>query len=119
MSKFGDELLERIESAVDRTIQMVLALPNNVAGWEIGKQLIRSSSSVGANLEESQVAVSRKDFTNKLSISLKEGRETLYWIRRIERNELLPAGRLIDLKNEWDEIVAMITSIQKKLREEK
>ena len=118
MSKFGDELVERVESAVDRTIQMVLALPKNVAGWEIGKQVIRSSSSVEANLEESQVAVSRKDFTNKLSISLKEGRETLYWIRRIERNKLLPVSRLKDLIQEWDEIVAMITSIQKKLRKE-
>jgi len=116
MSKFGDELLERVELVVDRTIQMVLALPNNVAGWEIGKQIIRSSSSVGANLAESQVAVSRKDFTNKLSISLKEGRETLYWLRRIERNELLSVSRLMDLKSEWDEIVSMIASIQKKLR---
>ena len=61
MSKFGDELLERVELVVDRTIQMALLLPNNVAGWEIGKQIIRSSCSVGANLAESQVAVSRKD----------------------------------------------------------
>ena len=62
MSKFGDELLERVELAVDRTIQMVLALPNNMAGWEVGKQIIRSSGSVGANLEESRGTISKKRF---------------------------------------------------------
>ena len=116
MSKFGNELLERVESAVDRTIQMALALPNNAAGWEIGRQIIRSSGSVGANLEESQGTLSKKDFTHKLSISLRECRETLYWIRRVENNELLPLRRLKALKKEWDEIISVMTSILKKLR---
>ena len=98
MSKFGDELLERVESAVDRTIQMALALPNNVAGWEIGRQIIRSSGSVKANLEESKGTISRKDFTHKLNITLRESRETLYWIRRVENNGLMPVKRLADLK---------------------
>ncbi|MHC4675093.1 MAG: four helix bundle protein, partial [Planctomycetota bacterium] len=107
----------RVEAVVDRTIQMVLALPNNAAGWEISRQIIRSSGSVGANLEESQAASSRKDFANRLGISFREGRETQYWIRRIENNKLFPAKRLKDLKKEWSEIVAMITTIKKKLSE--
>lgn len=115
MSKFGDELIERVEAIVDRTIQMALVLPNNAAGWEIGRQIIRSSGSVGANLEESQAASSRKDFANRLGISLREGRETQYWIRRIENNKLLPANRLTGLKKEWSEIVAMMTTIKRKL----
>lgn len=116
MGRVGEEFIGRIEQAVDRTIQMALALPNNVAGWEIGRQVIRSSGSVGANLEEAQGTLTAKDFVHKVSLSLREGRETLYWIRRIERNKLIPAKRLSGLSREWNEIVAMLTSTQKKLR---
>lgn len=113
------DLLTRVEQAVDRTIQMALALPRNVAGQEIGRQVIRSSGSVGANLEESKAAVSREDYTYRVSVSLRESRETLYWIRRIERNKLLPAGRLAKLAEEWNELVAIMTTSQKKLRSPK
>jgi four helix bundle protein len=116
MGRVGQDFLERIEQAVDRTIQMALALPRNVAGVEIGRQVIRSAGSVGANLEEAQATITKKDFLHKVSLSLREGRETLYWIRRIERNGLLPPNRLAELMREWNEIVAMLTTVVKKLR---
>lgn len=116
MEKIGEKLLGRVEQAVDRTIQMALALPRNIAGQEIGRQVIRSSGSVGANLEEAQATVSRQDFTFKVSLVLRESRETLYWIRRIEANVLLPARRLSALREEWDEIVSIMTKVQKTLR---
>jgi four helix bundle protein len=116
VGRFALELQERVEKAADRTVPMALALPNNVAGWVIGRQIIRSSCSVGANLEESMAVLTRKDYTNKVSISLRETRETLYWMRRIESNRLLPAKRLMPLKAEWDELVAILTAAQKKLR---
>jgi len=115
----ADDLLERVEQTADRTIQMALALPSNVAGREIGRQVVRSAGSVGANLEESRATLTRKDYTHKVSLSLCEARETLYWIRRIERNNLLPAKRLAELMAEWDEIVAVLTTTQKKLRARK
>lgn len=116
MGRFALDLPERTEKAADRTIQMALALPNNVAGWVIGRQIIRSSCSVGANLEESLAVLTRKDDTHKTSIALREARETLYWIRRIENNMLLPNKRLARLKAEWNELVAILTAAQKKLR---
>ena len=116
MGRVRQDFLDRIEQAVDRTIQMALALPRNVAGTEIGRQVIRSAGSVGANLEEAQATITKKDFLHKVSLSLREGRETLYWIRRIERNTLLPPKRLAELIGEWNEIVAMLTTIVKKLR---
>lgn len=119
MGRFGDDLIERVERAADRTIQMVLALPNNPAGWEIGRQVVRSAGSVGANIEEAQAVLTRKDFTYRMSVALREARETLYWIRRIERNDLLPGNRLADLRSEWDELVSILTTSQKKLRSEK
>jgi four helix bundle protein len=116
MAYLGEDLLDRIEAAVDRAIQMALALPRNVAGQEIGRQVIRSSGSVGANLDEARGTLTRADFTHKVSLSLREARETLYWIRRIESNLLLPVRRLGPLKTEWDELVAILTSMQKRLR---
>jgi len=116
MGRFNNDLLPRIEGAVDRTIQMATALPSNIAGREIGRQVIRSAGSVGANLEEAQAVISKKDFLYKVSLSLREARETLYWMRRIERNGLLASSRLEDLKTEWDEIIAMLTATQKRLR---
>ena len=116
MGRFGDELIGRVEEAVDRTIQLVLTLPHNVAGWEIGKQLIRSAGSVGANLEEGKGAMSRKDFAHRLGISLREARETLYWLRRIGRNQLVSPDRLGALQTEWNELVSIMTTIVKKLR---
>ena len=115
----ADDLLERVEQAADRTIQMALALPPNVAGREIGRQVVRSAGSVGANLEESRATLTRKYYTHKVSLSLREARETLYWIRRIERNSLLPGKRLGDLTTDWHEIVAILTTTQKKLRARK
>lgn len=119
MEKIGDKLLGRVEQAVDRTIQMALALPRNIAGQEIGRQVIRSSGSAGANLEEAQATISRQDFTFKVSLVLRESRETLYWIRRIQSNTLLPSKRLSPLMAEWNEIVSIVTSIQKTLRQER
>lgn len=116
MGRFGEDLLEHVERAVDRTIQMALAMPNNPAGWEIGRQVIRSSGGVGANLEEAQASLTRKDFTHKVSLCLREARETAYWMRRIERNKLLPAKRLADLANEWNELVSILTAVLKRLR---
>ena len=116
MGQFAIELLERVEKAADRTIQMAVALPNNVAGWVIGRQVIRSATSVGANLEESLAVLIRRDYTHKISISLREARETLYWMRRIENNRLRSARRLAKLKPEWAELVAILTASQKTLR---
>lgn len=110
------DLLRRVEDIVDRTIQMVLALPRNVAGQEIGRQIVRSAGSVGANLEEAQATLTRKEYLLKRSISLREARETLYWIRKIECNRLLAVERLAELKAAWDEMVAIMTVAQKKLR---
>lgn len=113
------DLLQRIEEAVDRTMRMALSLPRNLVAQVIGRQIVRSAGSVGANLEEAQAVITRKEYVGKISISLREARETLYWMRRIEKNGLLPTGRLEKLKAEWDELVAIMTAMQKKLRGQK
>jgi four helix bundle protein len=113
---FLSDLISRLEPLIDRTIQMALALPRNVAGQEIGRQIIRSSGSVGSNAEEARAMLTRRSYTHKLSISLGEARETLFWIRRIIANQLLRQTRLEPLRHDWDEVVCMLTTAQKKLR---
>ena len=84
--------------------------------YVLSKQLLRSATAIGANLREAQNSYSKKEFLSKVSISLKEANETLYWI------ELLYASEYID-KNEFDtfysqckELYAILTNIVKSTR---
>ncbi len=80
-------------------------------------QLIRSGTSVGANIEEAQAGQSRADFLSKISISCKECRETLYWLRLISASDTSLSDRLADLIKEADELVRILTSIVKTTKE--
>lgn len=78
----------------------------------ISKQLLRSSTSVGANIEEAIAGQSRKDFIHKMAIASKEARETRYWLRILNESELVS----IDLSrylNEITQIIAILTKIVK------
>jgi len=90
------DLVERAELFAVRAIRLFQHLQeqSNRAGWIIGKQFLRSATSVGANLEEGQGAESRADFTHKYRIARKEVREAHYWLRLLLRAEVLPAERL-------------------------
>lgn len=74
------------------------------------KQIIRSSSSVGANYQEAQVSQSKKEFIAKLNISLKEANETLYWLELIEATN---NANLSEHKIECLEVIKILTSIIK------
>ena|ERR1700757_3122934 len=84
--------------------------------FTVSRQLLRSGTSIGANVEEAIAAASKKDFTNKMNIALKEARETKYWLRLFEETELVKAN-FSDLKNEADSIVNVLTKIVKTSRE--
>ena len=66
-----------------RVIRLGGKLPRTLAATEIGKQLLRSGTSVGANVQEADAAESRSDFIHKMSIALKEARESRYWLSLI------------------------------------
>lgn len=79
----------------------------------IAKQLLRSGTSIGANVEEGQGGQSRADFVSKISIACKEARETHYWLRLLAESETISRERLVDLTRESDELIAILTSIIK------
>ena len=75
----------------------------------ISKQLLRSSTSIGANVQEATAAQSKRDFINKMSIASKEARETKYWLRLLSESELTE----INVSNEIREITHIINIITK------
>ena len=80
----------------------------------LSKQLLRSGTSIGANVSEAQAAQSRNDFISKMSIASKEARETLYWIRLLKNSGYLNEySKLELLDSEIYSIVKIITSIVK------
>ncbi|MEX1119410.1 MAG: four helix bundle protein [Terrimicrobiaceae bacterium] len=82
----------------------------------LANQLLRSGTSIGANLEESKGGQSRADFLSKVSIALKEARETHYWLRILIATKIIPEKQLTPLLDEANQIVAILTTIVKKLK---
>ena len=79
----------------------------------LSKQLLRSGTSIGANIEEALAGSSRKDFINKMSIASKEARETIYWIRLLIDSGIVEEKMALKQLQEADELVRLLTSIVK------
>lgn len=75
----------------------------------VSKQLLRSGTSIGANIEEALAGQSKKDFLHKMSIALKEARETRYWLKLLDKSQVV----LIDYKNYLMEIESIINILTK------
>ena len=84
--------------------------------YVLSKQLLRSGTSIGANVEEAIGGQSAKDFFAKLSISYKEARETHYWIRLLTDTEYLTPNQSESLLHDADELLKIIGSIIKTLK---
>lgn len=82
----------------------------------LSKQLLRSATSIGANIEEAIGGQSRKDFFAKLTIAYKEARETHYWIRLLKDTEYIMEEKANVLLADLEEILKILTSIQKTIR---
>lgn len=103
-----DELTDRLLDHAVRAGKVVDALPETRLGRHVAGQLVRCGTAAGPNYEEGCAAESRNDFIHKLRISLKEMRETRYWLKFIVRAELLPENRLRDLITESDELCRIL-----------
>lgn len=78
--------------------------------------MLKSGTSIAANVEEGRAGQSRADFVSKYNIALKEARETFYWLRLLKAVEVYPEAKLINLLDECNELIAILTSIIKKVR---
>ncbi|MBI1919216.1 four helix bundle protein [Candidatus Microgenomates bacterium] len=102
--------LKRLLRFAVSIVKLANELPKTPAGFAISSQVIKAGTSVGANVEEAQDASSSRDFVQKLSISLREARETHYWLEVIKMAELLPSNNVKDEQAECSEIIAILTS---------
>ncbi|KKS78226.1 MAG: hypothetical protein UV74_C0001G0073 [Candidatus Woesebacteria bacterium GW2011_GWB1_43_14] len=96
-----------------RIIKLVDKLPRSISSRAIASQIVRSGTSVGANVEEAQNSSSKKEFIRGLTIALKESRETEYWLKLIAGVGLVPKGRLKSLLEENKELIRILTTIVK------
>lgn len=89
MEDKADQLSERFLAYAVEIVKITTLLRKTATGREIAGQLMRSGTSSGANYEESRGAQSRADFVHKLQIVLKEIRESLFWLRLIDKSQIL------------------------------
>lgn len=99
-----------------RIVKMVNTMPKTTVGHVLANQIVRSGTSIGANIEEAQGAFSKKDFIYSMQVSLKESRETFYWIRIIGGAGLIPMVKLEHLLKENEEIIKILTTIVKRAK---
>ncbi len=97
-------------------VKFVRNFPRDTAGFAIGGQVLRSGTSVGANIEEAQNSGSRKEFIHTLTIALKEARETEYWLKIINEVKLTDQNLVKDLLQEANELIKILTVIVKKTK---
>ena len=81
--------------------------------FELASQILRSGTSIGANVNEAQQAQSRKDFVSKMSIAVKEAYETRYWLQLLNAVETLDDKNFAELSTEIEEIIKILVSIVK------
>ena len=106
-----DNLLrDRTKLFALRVINLVNALPRSLASDVIGRQLLKSATSVGANYGSAQRGRSRAEFCAKLGIVEEESDESNYWLELIEESEMIAKELLSDLIQESNEITAMVVA---------
>src|ERR1039458_2037863 len=114
-----EEMKSRTKAYANRIVKLCSALPNNWAAQTLGKQLLRSGTSVGANYRAVCRAKSSADFINKLRIVEEECDESLFWMELLVENNLIKPSRLKELMKEGDEILAIVVASAKTTRASK
>ena len=109
-------LRERTKAFALRVIRLFGALPKRTDAQVIGRQVLRSGTSVGANYREAHRARSNAEFVAKLGDCLKELDETAYWLELLGEAGIIPAERLAALHDECNQLIAIFTSIARKVR---
>jgi len=110
-------IVEKSEQFADRIVKMHKYLSKRREGnSDILKQIVRSGTSVGANVSESKFAQSGADFLTKLTIALKEANETKFWINRLYAGDYLNETEYNSIINDCEEIISILVKITGTLR---
>lgn len=110
------ELEGRTKDFGVRIIRLIRAFPKTVDGIEMGRQLLKSGTSIGANYREANRAESKQDFIHKVGIAEKEAAETGYWLELCEGAPLGNRDEVRALLKEAGELLAILTTIGRKAK---
>ena len=119
MDERTQQLLERTKSFALRIIRLFRSLPRTPEVQIIGKQLLRSGTSIGANYRSACRARSRAEFAAKIGVVLEEADETVYWLELLIETGSIKKERLEGLVQEARELVAIFTASRYAMRQEK
>ena len=97
----------------DRVVKMYQFLTSHRNEQILSKQILRSGTSIGANVVESQNAQSDADFVSKLSIALKEADESLYWLKKLHKGGFITENEFSSMESDNSELIKLLTSIIK------
>jgi four helix bundle protein len=107
----GNIIQEKAFNFAIKSIQLYKTMVDQKE-FVLSKQLIKSSTSIGANVEEAIAGISKKDFTAKMSIASKEARETLYWLRLFQKSKIVDLNYEEHI-NDCIELINILTAIVK------
>ena len=107
----SDELKERTYKFALMILKLCRLLPNTEEGRIVKRQIMKSGTSVGANLEEADGTLSLNDFVYKIDIAFKEGKETRYWLRLIIDGQMLLKEEVVLVLQECVEIIKILSTI--------
>ena len=110
------ELEGRTKEFSVRIVRLIRTFPKTVDGIEMGRQLLRSGTSIGANYREANRAESKADFIHKVGVAEKEASETVYWLELCEAS---PLGNTVEVRSllaESNELLAILTTIGRKAK---
>lgn len=114
--KAATELHERTRDYALRVLKLYSALPKTIPAQVLGKQLLRSGTSVGAQYREAHRAKSNADFVNKIEGVLQELDETAFWLELIAADQILKPSRLQPLMAETTELIAIFVASAKRVK---
>ena len=106
-------LRERSFSFAVRIVKFVQSLEDNRKGWVLSRQLLKSGTSIGANIREARFAQSTADYVSKLSIALKEAEETAYWLELMRATNTVAEDESAALANEVDWLIGTLVNTVK------
>ncbi|UYZ59308.1 four helix bundle protein [Hymenobacter latericus] len=112
-AEFTAALRQLTKDLALRVIRLHRQLPATEESRVIGRQLLRSATSVGANYRALCRARSEKEHFAKLSICIEEADETLFWLELLGEAEIVPASRLHELHHDYSRVVAILTTARK------
>lgn len=109
----SEDLKRRTKKFAHDCVKLALSLPENVTGWHIRKQVIRSSTSVAANYRAACQSQTKPSFISKISIVIEESDETEFWLEFIEEENLSKDPLLSILKTEAHELASIFITTRK------